>query len=420
MAFRIVSKRITWFQFPVVSIGSFLLCAVILLLPVDQGRPQNTDVSFKSNSVKTISQLGPDKRKVFAKLYDRGARAIMQQNAKEALEAFQQAATVWPEHPDVHYQLGVLYQNQSLWQEAAQHFQKTLQHDSAYVEAYPALAHAYIRALARSANAVVLLQQGLNIHPQHALMYRLLGTAYRFQHQLNDAQEALQQSIRLNPTDGETYYQQGIVHFKKRNDDLAIKSLKKAIQFESDTSPPYYMLAQAYMRNGDRKNAEAFQKLFKRIHRQSEKMFLLKRAVDVNPSNSQNWYRLAQAYFENQDLGSGLDVLNRAIQLQPENLSYHQLRGKVYLQVQALDYAIDAFQTVIGLEPSQVSGYINLGMCYYLKEDYSKSVEVFLTAKEMDPENPGVHLNLANAYSQVGDRRRAQEAYHIHQSLKGR
>ena len=99
MAFRIVSKRITWFQFPVVSIGSFLLCAVILLLPVDQGRPQNTDVSFKSNSVKTISQLGPDKRKVFAKLYDRGARAIMQQNAKEALEAFQQAATVWPEYP---------------------------------------------------------------------------------------------------------------------------------------------------------------------------------------------------------------------------------------------------------------------------------------------------------------------------------
>ena len=39
MAFRIVSKRITWFQFPVVSIGSFLLWAVILLLPVDQGRP---------------------------------------------------------------------------------------------------------------------------------------------------------------------------------------------------------------------------------------------------------------------------------------------------------------------------------------------------------------------------------------------
>lgn len=295
-----------------------------------------------------------------------------------------------------------------------------MQQDSAYVEAYPALAHAYIRALARSANAVVLLQQGLNIHPQHALMYRLLGTAYRFQHQLNDAQEALQQSIRLNPTDGETYYQQGIVHFKKRNDDLAIQSLKKAIQFELDTFQPYYMLAQAYMRSGDRKNAEAFQKLFKRIHRQSEKMFLLKRAVDVNPSNSQNWYRLAQAYFENQDLGSGLDALNRAIQLQPENLSYHQLRGKVYLQVQALDYAIDAFQTVIGLEPSQVAGYINLGMCYYLKEDYSKSVEVFLTAKEMDPENPDVHLNLANAYSQVGDRRRVQEAYHIHQSLKGR
>ncbi|HIB89951.1 TPA: tetratricopeptide repeat protein [Candidatus Poribacteria bacterium] len=92
--------------------------------------------------------------------------------------------------------------------------------------------------------------------------------------------------------------------------------------------------------------------MFKRIHRQSEKMFLLKRAVDVNPSNSQNWYRLAQAYFENQDLGGGLDALNRAIQLQPENLSYHQLIGKVYLQVQALDYAINAFQTVIGLEPS--------------------------------------------------------------------
>jgi len=96
------------------------------------------------------------------------------------------------------------------------------------------------------------------------------------------------------------------------------------------------------------------------------------------------------------------------------------LIGKVYLQVQALDYAINAFQTVIGLEPSQVAGYINLGMCYYLKEDYSKSVEVFLTAKGMDPENPDVHLNLANAYSKVGDRRRAQEAYHIHQSLKGR
>ncbi|MBN2367704.1 tetratricopeptide repeat protein [Candidatus Woesearchaeota archaeon] len=185
-----------------------------------------------------------------------------------------------------------------------------------------------------------------NINPENETAYIMLGMLARIKGDLDESEELLSKSIRLNPTI-EAYHQLGLLFHTKGDDDRAVSSFNSAIELDPGNPETYKGLAF--------------------VHYSNEKPDLatesLKKSISLS-EDDEAYTLLGMIYQEKGEVSKANEMFHKAVSLNPDNT-----KAATFLVFLDEDSVAEEFQTYLNLSviSDQEYTYYNATRYHYNK-----------------------------------------------------
>ncbi len=128
------------------------------------------------------------------------AHFLQAKRPEEAIQAYQQAATIQPKDPEPHLAAGYLLEKQKNYSEAESEYSKALALQPSSSDALTGLANTYMEHR-RFADAEPILRQLVTLHPTDASVHMQLGRMLAIAGKNDDAISELRTGLKLGPGD---------------------------------------------------------------------------------------------------------------------------------------------------------------------------------------------------------------------------
>ncbi len=155
--------------------------------------------------------------------------------------------------------------------------------------------------------------------------------------------------LRLLPRDPRIYLNIGIGLFSRKEDDRAIRYLKKALELNPRFDLAYLVLGMVYKEKAAYKEA----------------ILNLKRAIKANPRYADALTVLGMVYDAQGRLADAEKALKRAIAIHPKHPLAHNSLGIVYEGQERFKRAESEYKKAIRIHPQHPDAYHNLGLLYH-------------------------------------------------------
>ena len=144
-----------------------------------------------------------------------------------------------------HFNSGVTFYNRKEFSKAIQAYQKVIELDPTYVEAYNNLGIIY-QLTGDVDRAFGAYQKATEINPRYEKGYNNLGILLLLKGRYEEALEAFQKALAINPNNIESHINLGILFKKKGQWDEAIESYQKALAIDPLHRETHYNVALLY------------------------------------------------------------------------------------------------------------------------------------------------------------------------------
>ena len=193
-------------------------------------------------------------------LYGLGSAFLQQNKSKEAGDCFEKALHLHARYPgtlpNAWNNLGILAARERNTAAAIQHFQHALQIDPQHAIALLNLGNAY-RQAKDWPEAERALEQALTLNPDDPEANYSLGMVYAQKNDTDHAYEYLQKALAARPAYPEALNNLGILYLRTRRTAEAIRSFEESIRIAPAYDQSYLNLASVYVIVGDREKAKA-------------------------------------------------------------------------------------------------------------------------------------------------------------------
>jgi tetratricopeptide (TPR) repeat protein len=193
-------------------------------------------------------------------LYGLGSAYLQQQKANEARECFQHALQLHASYPgtlpNAWNNLGILAAREGKTDLAIQDFQRALQIDPEHSIALQNLGSAY-RQKKDWPKAKRMLERALALNPDDPEANYSLGMVYAQQNDTERAYDYLQKALASRPAYPEALNNLGILYLRTRRPEEAKRSFEESIRVAPAYDQAYLNLARVYGIEGDREKAKA-------------------------------------------------------------------------------------------------------------------------------------------------------------------
>jgi predicted O-linked N-acetylglucosamine transferase (SPINDLY family) len=170
----------------------------------------------------------------------------------------------------------------------------------------------------------------------------------------------------------------GMTYSERKNYDLAIKSIKKALQVNSNIPESYHNLGTIFQDKGDFDEAIAsYQK-----------------ALQLNPNFYAAYYNLGTIFQANGDFDDAISSYLKAIKICPDFFNAYYNLGTVFRANGELDNAISSYLKALQINPNCSEIYNNLGSIYKDRGKIDEAEEAFRQAIKINP-------NFSDAFSNL-------------------
>jgi Flp pilus assembly protein TadD len=143
------------------------------------------------------------------------------------------------------FNLGVYFYNRGEILKAIHTYQKVIEMDPAYVEAYNNLGIIY-QEMGDFEKALKSYQKSVDINPRYEKAYNNLGTLFFLKDRYEEALEAFQKALTMNPDNIESLINCGVLFKKKGQWDKAIEFYQKALTKNPLHGETHYNIALLY------------------------------------------------------------------------------------------------------------------------------------------------------------------------------
>lgn len=223
-------------------------------------------------------------------------------------------------------------------------------------------------------DAVVAMDQAINLEPRRAIHYLDLGKILVESHRDAVALVAAQKAVEVSPASSEPYLLRGLAEYNLKNFAASVKSYRRAVELDPDSSEALLGLALALASGGSKDEALA-------AFEQGKKRFPL----------------AAKIY---QEYGRFL--------LNPVNAGDPETEAK----------AVALLKKAIALDASLPEPHVQLGdlaLAQGRAEDAASQLEI---AAKLAPENSRIFYSLSRAYRRLGKTEDALKNLKIYEGLK--
>ena len=353
----------------------------------------------------------------------------LEQKGKEALIAFQQATTTYPNFPNAWRKQGRMLYSLKRYPEALIAYEKAINQGD-ITDFVPYVGRGdVLRELKRYPEALASYERAVNLKPTHPWVYEERGDLYEKKGEKELALKDYNQAIKLNPQEASGYRSRGFLYSKKGEKELALKDYNQAIKLDSQFPFLYGLRGIIYLEKGEKELAfKDFNQEIK-LNRQNESgytgrgLFYLQygekelalqdynQAIKFNSQSVESYLGRGRVYNAKGEKELALKDFNKAIELDPQNENGYSSRGLFYFQNGKKDLALKDWNKVIELAPHYAEGYIYRGGFYFDKGEKDLALNDFNEAIKLDPQSPIAYASRGNVYKSKGEKELALKDY---------
>lgn len=307
-------------------------------------------------------------------------------NYQAAIEDYNTAQPLKPQHIGTYSNRGIAYANIGKLEKALKDFNKVIELDSTYMNAYS----------------------------NRGNVRTMLGD---FKGAIRDYNKA----IKIDSTYVDAFYNRGIAKDSIGDYQGAIKDFTRAISKKSDFENAYFNRAVSKFKAGDTLGA---QKDFNRVKQMNPKIEekhrnLAKKAensgdyssavsqyeklIMLNPNSSEAYLNRGINLESIGKLREALQDFNKAAQLNPNNAKIYVNRGVAKGKLGDLQAAINDLNKAVALEPELANAYANRGLAYMRLGNIQAALHDYNKAIELNPEFITAYSNRAIALKQINN-----------------
>jgi len=199
---------------------------------------------------------------------------------------------------------------------------------------------------------------------------RILGMSYYNQEDYGKAVIFLQKALNKNNKDAESAYTLGRTYLELEDEKNAIPQFQKAISIDPSRNVWMYELGLIYYNQNDYKNALKY----------------INMAGDSGYNKTNDFYEnLGFAQLYTGDSQDGMVTLTKVLNRKPNNKELLNNIANAMYETKRYDDALVYFQKLLELNPKDASSLYMAGMAFQKKGDKEKGQKICDKAIEMDP-----------------------------------
>ncbi len=242
-----------------------------------------------------------------------------------------------------------------------------------------------------------------------------LARVLLYQHEYDDAEDAIDEALELNDKDARFHFlrgrilgtiasdanifKQGILAPKIKNEFLRAVELDPSLIEAHIGLYNYYIMAPGIMGGSDEE--------------------ALKQAHEVVKLNAFRGHLLLANYHQHKKDFTGAETEYKlAIGSDPEKTSGYKALGYFYINQKKFDKAVAQFKKYVELEPKNPDAYDSYGDALFAQEKYDEAIEKYNTALWLDKTFSSSIYQLGACYEKKGLRSKAVETYQWYLSVE--
>jgi tetratricopeptide (TPR) repeat protein len=234
----------------------------------------------------------------------------------------------------------------------------------------------YVTAMAlRSGNfnedAVLELQEAVNLNNQFGLAHSMLGDIYRESGQPEKAAEAYENACQLDPWSFSDHFHLGEVYQVLERFSEAVEVLKRACQLQPDHIESNYSLGMCYYEMQEYKQAEKF----------------CTRASELDPQNEEIFASLGNIYSKTGSDYKAINAYKQALEVKADQPKVMVELGMVYIRMKRYGPGRLILEKAVELAPDYVDAHVALAFCLLKQNEYKSALLQYKYCLLLDEEN---------------------------------
>ncbi|WP_208587929.1 tetratricopeptide repeat protein [Gracilibacillus suaedae] len=171
---------------------------------------------------------------------------------------------------------------------------------------------------------------------EYPSVYLYLAKSYEEEGMLDEAYQAANQGVEMDPFNKEMWFTAGRITLKTGNTSQAFKLVKKAISLDNEYQEALLFLIEAYKKQED----------------YSEIIHILTEQVDVEPLDGIFYWELAKAYNEEEEYKQALNAYQSAYNKIKQDTDFLKDYGYFLVEEGRTSAALEVFEEYLVIEPS--------------------------------------------------------------------
>ncbi len=353
---------------------------------------------------------------------DKAHNLLNVRQPEEAERILREALEVAPDHAQLNNLLGAALVELSRFTEAEAHFRRAAELDPTLADPLARLGWLLYEKQGKAMEAKALLQQSLELDPDHERARYTLGLVHQREGELDSATVVYASLVKRIPS-AEAHRQLGLTYLQQGKLERAQRSLQEAARWSPYDPQTLVGLGQAMARQGKADSARLILKGAERIRQEEEELRPLRDAATRYPNRPQSHFNLGVAYARMGRLVLAQQTYRRALETDPSYGRAYKGLGTLAMSAGELEQAEILFVEALARDSTLATAHNNLGLIYHARGRHAEAIEQFGAATRDAPQQAPLWANVARAYRDLGQaeqaRRTAAKALAIDSTLHG-
>jgi tetratricopeptide (TPR) repeat protein len=269
--------------------------------------------------------------------------------------------------------------------------------------------------------AIQALDKAIEIDPQYAEAWNSKGDTLYNQYKFDEAIQAYDKAIEINPQYADAWSGKGYVLYGVGKNDEAIQAFDTAIEINPQDATAWNGKGSLLISQAKTDEAIlAFDKAteinpqyalawynkawaFRAQGKKEEAIQAYDKAIEINPQYAEAWRSKGDLLYEQGKPDEAIQALDKAIEIDPQYALAWFYKSSALSQQGKYDEAIKACDKAIEFDPQQIGAWYNKGAALFALGRYDEAIQVYDKSIEIYPQGaPYVWYDKGNALKKLG------------------